>query len=285
MSIYKNFLMSLVALAIVVSCNRDDAKSPNEESPKPSTPVHFSISAKNNVSNLQVGNMLPVNFSITDTDTLNATYVIRPETENAVFHQKLGVDFLLKEEVMKKKGILGNTVFASVKEIKLTPKQLKGVFFIHILRPGSFQHKYILEKYVNGVKKEETSEPLLFSAVKITAWTYREEVRSAGTWNHSIHRRHWKFIIDDGKEKFDNYLTSGKNKTHTYKVLYAGKTYQEGDGSISADEEKEYRAYEDRKKTAPDIPSRVIENITIQQKQPDGMINNITYENIPVEIK
>lgn len=286
MKIDSYLLLGLVIFGII-ACNRgnDDAKPPVVEPPKTSTPATISISTEKNISNLQVGEMFPIKFNIVDSDTLDATYVIRPETENAVFHQKLGVDFELKEEVMKSNTPSDSLVLTSVKKINLTPKQLQGKFFIHILRPGSFQHKYILEKYVKGVKKEETAVDFLFSAVKITAWTYHEEVRPPGTWNRSVHRRYWKFVIDDGKEKFDNYLTTDKRKTHTYTALYAGRTYHEGDGSISADVEKEYRASEDRKKTAPDIPSMVIENITIQQKQPDGMLNNITYKNIPVEIR
>lgn len=284
--LHEKILLNFIILLAFVSCDRDKTQSHDDQLPKNTTPVSFNISTDKNLSNLQVDDMLPVKFNITDSDTLNVTYVIKPETENAVFHQKLGVDFYLKQKKTNgNSNSFFSSSFTSVQEIKLTPKQLNGTFFIHILRPGTFQHKYILEKYVNGVKKEETSKLLVFSAVKITAWTYHQEVRSPGLFQHSIHRRYWIFTIDDGHEQFDNYLTTGNGKTHTYTALYAGINHHQGDGSISAHQEKEYRFQEEKEVTAPDIPSLVIESLSVQQKQPDGTINNIVYKNIPIEIK
>lgn len=275
----KRISLLLLVLGVFISCHREDSTG---EPIKPAE-ISFSLTSQTSTSNLQVGDLLEVDFEIKDTDTLKASYIIRPETQNAVFHQKLGVDFNLLLEKESQYGGLFVSPYTSVQNIKLSPKELKGKFFIRILKPGNFQHKYILEKYVEGEKEAETSVEYLFNAVKITAYTYSEQIRSPGMFNHSVHRRYWKFIIDDGEERFDKYLTTEESgNKHTYTVNYAGGTYQ---GDFTAHEQWDFRNPQEQKVTPPKIPSNTIDEIIIRQEQVDKTINNISYRNINVEHK
>lgn len=265
----------LATLSFTLSCR--DANN------EPITPVEkkedvsFTLKA-DNLNSLQVGDRLKVSIDISDKDTLNAQYTITPKTENAVFHQIIGKDYKLYVF----DDALG--AYINTKEIKLSPKKLKSNFYIEILQPGSFQHEYQVEKIVNGKSVAKVNKEFSFNAVKITAWTYAEQVVPPGTWNRSEHRRYYKFIIDDGNEKFDNFLTTTDSKTHTYEVTYAGDKYTEERGDFSANVEKEFRESRQTKITPEKVPSTILEEIRIQQKY-GNLINNFTYKDIPVILK
>lgn len=260
----------VIVLLLSVSCSRDGE---SESKPKPieQSNLRLKVLTAQDISNLQVGQRLKVNFEIDDRDNDNVSYIIRPETENKVFHQRLDEDYFLQIE--KESEIIRET------KIVLNSKQQKGSFYIYILKPGNFQHKYILEKYVNGAKVGETSANLLFNAVKITAWTYHQKI------NKSTHRRYYKFLIDDGNEQFDNYLENVNGKVHTYSALYREHRHSEANNTFSAHQEKEFRWNEDQKKSPTRVHSHIIDELAIQQKQADGTINNIVYKNITIEEK
>lgn len=266
----------VIVLLLSVSCR--DGESESKPKPIEQSNLRLKVLTAQDISNLQVGQRLKVNFEIDDRDNDNVSYIIRPETENKVFHQRLGDDYLLQ---IKKEGSKfmnpRNTI--NVNKIVLDSKQQKGDFYIYILKPGNFQHKYILEKYVNGAKVGETSANLLFNAVKITAWTYHQKI------NKSTHRRYYKFLIDDGNEQFDNYLENVNGKVHTYSALYREHRHSEANNTFSAHQEKEFRWNEDQKKSPTKVHSHIIDELAIQQKQADGTINNIVYKNITIEEK
>lgn len=273
----KNYFVSLVLL-LGVSCSRngDDSSIPKKDN------ISLKISTTQDLSNLQVGEKLIVNFEIEDKDTINTTYVLRPETMSIRDHQRIDIDYLMQVE----EGDENNKPkYKNVNKLSLKSHQQKGGFYLEVLQPGSFKHKYILEKYKNGVKEEETSMDFLFNAVKITAWTYSIETQTPNLFRHSIHRRLYKFIIDDGNQQYDNYLENVNGKKHTYNSLYIGQNHSEGDSEFSAHQEKEFRWSEEQEKSPPHIHSTTIKAISIQQKQADGTVNNIIYKDIPIEVR
>lgn len=270
----KSYFVSLVLL-LGVSCNRSSDDNPIPQK----NDISLKVSTTQDLSNLQVGEKLIVNFEIEDKDTINTTYVIKPETMSIRDHQRRGVDYFIQVEENDENN---NLKYTNIKELSLKSHQQKGGFYLEILQPGAFKHKYILEKYKNGVKVDESSADFLFNAVKITAWTYYN--RSGNRF-----RRYYKFFIDDGTQQYDNYLENVNGKLHTYNALYYDHRHSEGDQSFSAHQEKEFR-YEDYWKlgqaSEPGLfAKRTLDEIFIQQKQADGTINNIIYKNIPIEIR
>ncbi|MEJ8597602.1 hypothetical protein JSO59_007890 [Riemerella anatipestifer] len=282
MDIKKIILFVLVMLA-TFSCKRGISENEEPVSDKDER-LTFVLTPVGNISNLQVGDRMLVSFKIEDSDTLGVRYVLRPKTENKVFHQRINEDFSLyvknKKEPVKGWPFRGG--LTKVDQISIKSSELNGQFYIEVLEPGNFQHEYILEKFKNDKKVSSESRDLLFSAVKIYAETYSVQIRDPGLFQRSKHRRFYKFVIDDGNERYDEYLTTGNSKSHTYQVNYAGSWHSEGDGSFSAHTKKDFRAFEDREKKAPDVPAATITEIKIQQKHNDGSINNIIYKDIPV---
>lgn len=268
-------ILYFVAVSLLgISCNRDENN--NEKEKSKDINVGFKVSTTQDLSNLQVGERLVVNFEIEDKDTINTTYIIKPEVLSVMYHQRRGVDFHMQVEDRDENN---NHKYRNVNEMSLKSREQKGGFYLEILQPGSFQHKYILEKYVNGKKVGETSADFLFNAVKINAFTFYRKIS-----DRNPHRRYYKFIIDDGSQQYDNYLENINGKTHTYKAVHGKISHSEGDGSISAHQEKEFR-WEDYWRDGQSqarIRSPYVEEISIQQKQSDGTINHIVYKNIPI---
>lgn len=274
-----NYLAFAMLTFFFIGCNRDQEPKTDTSPQTPS--IDWSLSTQNNLSNLQVNDRISIDFEIRDQDTARAVYILKPETQNAVFHQKIGIDYKLQTHLSNEDGDQYN----DVQQIELTSKNLRGKFYIKILKPGNFQHKYTLEKYVNNQKINEKSIDFSFNAVEIIAWTYSVRIKAPGFFNHSEHRRFWKFVIHDGIERFDHYLTSNNGKTHTYAALYKGHWHTDGDGSFSAETEKQFRFHEDREVSPVPVTSYNLDQINIRQVQPDGTINNIVYKNIPIHIK
>lgn len=275
-------ILYFVAVSLLgVSCNRDDNNN-EKEKPKDIN-VGFKVSTTQDLSNLQVGERLVVDFEIEDKDTINTTYVIKSEVTSVMYHQRRGTDFHMQVEDRDENN---NYKYTNINELSLKSREQKGGFYLEILQPGSFQHKYILEKYVNGKKVGETTADFSFNAVKITAWTYHKELKNQTLIRRGKYARYYKFIIDDGNQQYDNYLENVNGKTHTYKAYYLGRYHYSDNGEISAHHEKEYRG-EDYWKFG-EIPalaflaSNHVDEISIQQKQADGTINNIIYKNIPI---
>lgn len=276
----KKIILFFIFFITLISCGRDAAKSVEEEMvTTPSPELVFELSTVGNTSNLQIGDRLEVLVEVGDESTTGAYYILKPKTDNAVFHQKIGYDFLLHEI---KDSAEPET---QVNHIKILPSELKRKFFIEILRPGSFQHEYILEKYVDNRKVSSSTRSILFNAVKITAWTCAVQLRNGTLFRSSLNRRYYKFVIDDGDEQFDSYLTSSTKIEQTYEVNYAGEWHTEANGSITANQEKSFRWEEEREGKDPDVPATVISELKIKQVLSDGTINNISYTNIPVSQK
>lgn len=269
----------VVVLLLLVSCNSREDSITNTTEEKKEIQLNFKVSTTQDLSNLQVGERLLVDFEIEDKDTINTTYVIKPEVLSVMYHQRRGIDFNMQVE---DKDENNNLKYTNVNELSLKSREQKGGFYLEILEPGTFQHKYILEKYVNGKKVGETSAEFLFNAVKITAFTFYRKIS-----NRHPHRRYYKFIIDDGSQQYDNYLENINGKTHTYIAEHGGIYHKEGDGSIVAHQEKEFR-WEDYWRNGQNpgyIRTPYVEKISITQKHADGTINHMEYKNIPIEIR
>lgn len=282
----KRVILPLIVMSVFSSCREDSVNTEiqTDPIPEPKNEVKIAIAIDKSVdlSNLQVGDVLPVNFNIKDQDTAGVTYTLSPEEGNAVLHQKLGKDFKLYKTHSRFSKSKKDT---EVAQLSFKPKDSKGQFFIKILEPGNFQHKYVLQKWKGTYNQRVDSVGLAFNAVKLNFWTYGEQIQNGTVFRSSTNRRYYFFTIDDGKEKYDSYLTTSENKKQTYSVLYAGRWYQEGDGSISADQEKRFRGDDERKKRYPDVPAEYVSELKIKQTLSDGTINNISYKNIPVTKK
>lgn len=267
----------MLTMTITLSCGSDE---PSPNSPKdsiPNNPLRLNIDNSKDIRTIQVGDTITVNFEIEGITKSDTVYFITPETDNKVFHQTINEDFLLLDS---------NSKIVDAIEIKKGANS-KGTFRIKVLEPGNFQHTYHLLIGTKQRDKRSSSEgvSIAFNAVKLSFITYSRKVRSGNVTRKSIHERYYKFTIDDGKERFDNYLTSSDTKTHTYLVEYAGASHTEDDGTITALQEREFRGRDRREGNAPRIPSRTVTSLQIEQKFKDGTKNNIVYKNIPIEEK
>lgn len=260
-------ILYFVAVSLLgISCNRDDEKGTTEQSN-----LELKVSTTQDLSNLRVGESVEVRFEIQDKDTINTTYVLRPQTEyGEELHQKIGVDFSFRGRNPK----FG--YYEDVNEIKLKSELQAGIFYIKILQPGTFRHKYILEKYVKGAKVSEAVADFSFNAVKIDAWTYVERL------GNNKYRKHWKFKIDDGKNWDDTSFDS--DKTNIYNVLYKNVRYTQDDGKIKADQERNFRHPEESNtnKFAP-LSSELIDEIVIEQRTSSAVSKSIIYYNVRIQ--
>lgn len=263
----KNIVIVLSTILACNACSKDDSPVvvPNETI-KEVVPTAFSIQTDPSqvINNLQVGNRLAYDVKIKNFDTNpNIVYVLKPVVSNATKHQLKGTDFNLQSQEVND---------AYVNRDSIIIKNTNSKIYIHILRPGTFQHEYTLQK-MEAKKKinPEAKEPVLFNAVKINI-AARPAYIAGSNW-----LRYFEFSIDDGELLYDNYLTTNSGKSHTFVSLYeeiqkygaftTHTTYVFKDALHSFD-------------YFPAVNTFIINEIKVTQELTTGGINIIQYKNL-----
>lgn len=242
--------------------------------------VSFSMEIKNaDVSNFRVGNEINVDVTeLTDaTGGSDFVYMLKPVGNDATRHQVLGVDYALK---LKEGDAFTDVSIVEIIDVKDLPK-LKIIPKV----PGTFQIDFELQKYDRATKRYVGSpqkKQLVFSVVKINFYFPTQQVRKAGTFNHSVHRRAFKFSIDDGNREYDSYLSNyASSKRYEYITHYDGQTKS---GEFSVEGQFDFRdGVETIKGPVPmnEVPQHV--TIEVTQYLNNGLKNIIKYQNVQLE--
>ncbi len=263
-------VITLVVLTFMFSCSKDDLGETVAESPI--LPTAFTILSDPNktMNNLVVGNRIEYAIKIENFDTNpDVLYVLKPIVGNASKHQLNRTDFNFQT-------LEPNDVYKSRDSIIIKNSNTK--MYLQILRPGTFQHEYTLQKMISNKKINAVAkQPILFSAVKINIWSPTVEVVEGNFWHSSEHLRYYYFNIDDGEEQFDNYLTNSDSKSHVYLSNYEGG---EISGGFTAHNTFIFKNSVHEFSAPVPIYTYVINEIKITQNITASPVNIIRYNNI-----
>lgn len=275
----KTYFLLSVALIAMASCSKNS--SGEEVQQQAEGELSFSIGIREgvNTTNLRAGDQIPIDITeITDTKGgANFKYMLKTTGNDATRHQVLGVDYTL---AVKEGKTLTNT---SIIEIA-NPKELPEIVIIPKV-PGTFHLNFEFQKYDSKTKKyvgTPITKQITFSAVKVNFSFPVTQVRDSGFWQSSIHRREFKFSIDDGNREYDTYLSnSTSSKRYEYVTYYDGQTRS---GEFVKGQWYDFRDHIESKK-APismnNVPQTI--SIIITQHLNNGLKNIIKYENVPLE--
>lgn len=242
-------------------------------------------------NNLQVGQTLKFNINIKNFDKdPNVVYVLKPVTLDATKHQKNRVDYSFSERVQAH-----NFAFLSVQDSIIFSKKIventlqtnpKPAFYLNFLKPGTFLLQFELRKMKNNkyVSEAVRQDLPIYNFVKIEAYTWAEQTRSAGTGHHSEHTRYYKLTINDGEQDHDNYLENTESKTHTYSAIYKNQTTND---ILDIKTNNEIRFSQDvqTSKGAETVTSWNLSELKILQKNNNNTTNIIIYNNLIIKEK
>ena len=212
------------------------------------------------LTNIQVGDMIKINFEITK--LTSATEIsVRPVSKSTSFHELLNSDYEMYIENALEKGKFINVT-------TLVMKMGINVFYIKPLVPGTFQLKF-----EEATKAYELLAPVTFSAVKIN--TRIEGNRDGNCGFNRWYRHTYWFSIDTGNQNFD-LLFNEEGATYTYRTVYRGASKLDNFGRGS-----EYRIIEDTSECG-DYPSVNNTIGTIEVIKNKGGVSQVvaTYNNI-----
>lgn len=232
-----------------------------------------------NVSNFLVGNQVPIEIKeFTDSQTDNSlVYRLQVIGKDATKHQLLGVDYVLK--------VKGEDSFTDVSYVEFPNRNDLPELIIVPKVPGTFQLEFQLQRYDPNTKKfvgNPINKLLVFNVVKINFHFPTQQVKERGLFNHSEHKREFKFSIDDGNREYDTYLSNyTSSKEYVYTTHYDGQTKS---GEFKVGGQYEFRDAI-QTKASPIPMNEVPQTITIEitQHLQNGLKNIIKYENVQLE--
>ncbi len=274
----------LVLSVLLLSCSEDEGNividSPKED--KVVAEIDFSINKINIRNNIQVGDKISLVIeNITDSNpTENVIYKLIPTGRDKTRHQVLNESYTL--QVKTKKG-MEDSSYEDISQLDIKPTESVKVFYVAPKEAGTYQIDFSLQKYNTQTKKfvgKPVVKRVVFNAVKINFLFPARQVRKSNFWRRSKHERRWKFSIDDGNRKYDNYL-SNKNTTkrYTYKTYYDKQTKM--GNFVPSSQYYEFRNPYVQKRSTPDLkdfPQTM--DITIIQYLKDGTKNIIEYKKV-----
>ncbi len=267
----------ILFLLLLISCSSDNSTRNSTSA----VTTNFSISRDQNrtYDNIQVNEILNYKITIDNFDSNpNVTYVLKPISTDARKHQIKNIDYLFQQKVVSPNN--PNTFQLETKDsIKIKTKF--SDFFLKILKPGNFQHVYTLRKMVGNKYEEEPVEKnVLFSAVKINL-RYIQTSRGCGFLGWSTcYDRSYKISINDGDEQFDDYLTSGNGKTHTFETIHNGEVFIGGNITSSNSEVDFSVGHQGINSNNPPHSTNILDELKVIQTQANGSFSNIRYRNI-----
>jgi hypothetical protein len=284
----KKLLCLFICSLLFLNCSKEevsvtDASTGQPLVNQPSVIVGNKLSFKINnppeserlMNNIQVGEVIYFSFDITDESSLpNTTYKLSPVSDplfGIKKHQNNTIDFNFNTAEHFKTGGVD-----AVSEIIF--KEKKGTFGVKVLKPGSFQNVYQIQKFVDDKPVgEPVKQDLLFSAVKIIAeapWTYKQVAV------YIIYSRKYVFSIDCGEQEFDNYTIASPTK----KSIYYESFYREKLKSAPMVTNKQVNVMGDSEAIVGIRPlfSPNLDYIKIFTEYNGGIKTIIEYKNIPV---
>lgn len=274
--------LCFMCLVVLSSCSTEDSSSKSEIQNHKADFILAKNMERIDWSNIQTGELLKFDVKIKDFDTSpDVQYVLKPITTDATKHQRNKLDYNLQEEIkVAASGIASSgkdSILIKKTKDSIIIKRPNSSFFVTILNPGNFTQQYELRKmsankYVAGFTQE-----ILFSAVKIEVYTWNEQTDNSTLFSNSKHSRYYEFIVDDGDQTNDTYLTNSDSKENTYVALYNGNKYS---GSISINKAMPFSEKVNTQKGAQIVPNWILSELKITQKRNHEPDNIITYYNL-----
>ncbi|MCL5247730.1 hypothetical protein M4I21_18095 [Cellulophaga sp. 20_2_10] len=282
----KTYYYIIAVILLLTACSKnDDGASELDINHNSKYTLTAGIN-KLSMSNLQVDDLLGCNIKIENFDgSENVVYVLKPVIGSQLKHQvnKLDYNFIEKTgpvEVVTFSGTKSVYSYGTRDSIVIT--SANSDFYLEILKPGTFELSFTLQKMIKQSYVSDISEEsLLFNAVKINAWTFYRETRDSGLFNHSEKTRYYRFNIDDGEQDYDKYLTNENGISHTYSVTYGDDSEYKNNFVVS--EELLFKDDKTTESSAPAISNFIIENLKITQTFSNSPSNIIDYKNIKIE--
>lgn len=273
----RNYLY-FMSLAILFSCSTEDRSSKSEIRNHKADFILTKNIERIDWSNIQTGELLKFDVKIKDFDTSpDVQYVLKPITTDVTKHQRNKLDYNFQEEIkVSASGIISSekdSILIRKTKDSIIIKRPNSSFFVSILNPGNFTQQYELRKMSANKYVAGSTQEILFSAVKIEVYTWNEQTDNSTLFSNSKHSRYYEFIIDDGDQTNDTYLTNSDSKENTYVALYNGNKYN---GSISINKPMTFSEKVNTQKGAQVVPNWILSELKITQKrnhEPDNIIN------------
>ena len=284
-----DFILAIVLLAAATLYSCGGNQNNGLPTPGNSGDATFSVSIKENFSknplkntnNIQVGDTLRYDIDLKDlTNESNIHYSLDLNNRDGAFHRRIEKDyrvFIFRRDSLDK-HLSANPNFLKENEewmkdgeirqsLVRIPSNKEYVLLIIPIEPGTFQLSYTFHKQRDKEAFMETvNKQINFNCVHLSAWYKSIKTRDGsggfiGIGSHaSEHHNEFYFKIDDGSNEKDKFLASIPNRSQEYTLMY-------------------------NKKHAPEVTVRVIEEITILQKDEGRDEVVLKFYNIPLEQK
>lgn len=302
----------LFSIIILGACSSDDPDSPNKKSSDKKSSLTVTITENfsdplKNPNNIMVGDFLRYDINV-ESQKENASYVFNLNNSYEKGHRRLKKDyeaFFLSKEMFdkyQKEGfyetghILSTKYKKWLKQSEVTSSIInidkKGKYIL-LLRPllaGTFTHTYSF--YEKGAETEiphqAIEKQVNFNCVDLSAWVQPVRTRDGssgvlGIFSHaSEHHNEYYIRIYDGANENDKYLVSQEDRTQTYEIKYDGNVYK---GTLSEGTDIRFIKGKTYERNAPEVKNRIIDKITIYQKDKGRDEVVIEFYNIPLTIK
>ncbi|WP_139254330.1 hypothetical protein [Cellulophaga fucicola] len=129
-------------------------------------------------------------------DSENVIYVLKPVIGSQLKHQVNKLDYNFKEKtgpIEIETRFNTKFVYRYNTRDSIVISSAKSEFYLEILKSGTFENTFTLQKMINKSYVSSLNEQsLLFNAVKIRAWTYYKETKESSFWNHSEKTRYYR---------------------------------------------------------------------------------------------
>lgn len=306
-----DFILAIVLLAPATLYSCGGNQNNGLPTPGNSGDATFAVSIKENFSknplknlnNIQVGDTLRYDIDLKDLNNeSNIHYSIDLNNRDGEFHRRIEKDyrvFIFRRDSLDKhlsanpNFLKENEEWMKDGEIRQSLVDLPGnkeyVLLIIPIQPGTFQLSYTFLKLRGKEKPTETVDKQInFNCFHLSAWYKSIKTKDGsggfiGIGGHaSEHHNEFYFKIDDGSNEKDKFLASIPNRSQEYTLMYNGERY---DGKFFEGQEICFLKGETAKKHAPEVTVRVIEEITIRQKDEGRDEVVLEFYNIPLEQK
>jgi|GEM_PF-1752075 len=282
----RKYLTLVILLIVLASCSEDNTSTEIIQHNE----ANFTLSKNNERivwNNIQVGESLKFDIKIKNFDSsADVVYVLKPITADATKHQQNKIDYNFQEEIKvpspNMSPSLMDSIFVKNTQDSIILKKANSSFFVSVLKPGNFIQQYELRKMRSNKYVAGSTQEMLFSAVKIEVYTRNVQTSSSSMFSSSKHSRFYEFIIDDGDQSNDTYLTDSDTKQNTYLALYNGKKYA---GNIVINEVMTFSEKVNTEKGPQIVPDWVLTEIKITQKRNHEPDNIISYYNLNIKQK
>ncbi|WPO80834.1 hypothetical protein [Flavobacterium sp. KACC 22761] len=282
----KIFVFLFISCSLFISCTEENSSSKKNEHNEANFILSKNIE-RADWGNIQVEETLKFDVKIKNFDgASDVVYVLKPITLDATRHQRNKIDYNFQEEIKMPStsifGISKDSILTKKTRDSIILKKANSSFFVSILKPGNFTQQYELRKMKSNKYVAASTQEMLFSAVKIEAYTWNEETRNSTMFRTSQHSRYYEFTVDDGDQTPDTYLTNSESKSNTYTAMYNGKIHS---GTIVINNKMTFSDKVDTERAPQTVPNWTLTELKIVQKRDHEPDNIITYNNLSINQK